>query len=132
MGELVLDILAVIGVGEAAVKFAGKIPELVRLARTLRTPLKLARPLAGGAGAAEGVAEAEKTAASAARAVGRTLKYQPSSGAVLQATPGRTTTILGSYSRDTQSILGELGNVKSTDLGPRVGDFNVLNVPDGL
>ena len=31
-----------------------------------------------------------------------------------------------------RSVVGELGNVKSTDFGPRVGGFNVLNVPDEL
>ena len=60
------------------------------------------------------------------------LKYKPSSGAVLKATPGKTTTILGSYYKDMRSIIGELGNVKSTDFGPRNGGFNVLNVPDDI
>lgn len=31
-----------------------------------------------------------------------------------------------------KGIVGELGNKKSTDFGPRTGDFNVLNVPDEL
>ena len=60
------------------------------------------------------------------------LEYQPSSGVELKTTPGETTTILGNYNKDTQHIVGELGNVKSTDFGPRIDDFNVLNVPDEL
>ena len=51
---------------------------------------------------------------------------------LLQAQEGRTTTILGSYNNDMRSVLGELGNIKSTDFGPKVGGFNVLNVPDNL
>jgi len=31
-----------------------------------------------------------------------------------------------------KGIVDELGNVKSTDFGPRTGSFNVLNVPDNL
>jgi hypothetical protein len=31
-----------------------------------------------------------------------------------------------------KAIVNELGNVKSTDFGPRTGGFNVLNVPDEL
>ncbi len=60
------------------------------------------------------------------------IKYVPSSGAVLTATPGETTTILGSFGKDMESIIGELGNVKSTDFGPRNGGLNVLNVPDEI
>ena len=61
-----------------------------------------------------------------------TLTYKPTSGVLLQAQEGSTTTILGSYNNDMRSVVGELGNVKSTDFGPRVGGFNVLNVPDEL
>ena len=60
------------------------------------------------------------------------LAFQPSSGVILEATPGKTTTILGSYSQNMKPIVNELGNVKSTDFGPRIGGFNVLNVPDEL
>ncbi|MHB1059898.1 MAG: LysM peptidoglycan-binding domain-containing protein, partial [Rhodanobacter sp.] len=60
------------------------------------------------------------------------LTFQPSSGVVLEAIPGKTTTILGNYSQDMKAIVNELGNVKSTDFGPRTGGFNVLNVPDDL
>jgi hypothetical protein len=49
---------------------------------------------------------------------------------LLQAIEGRTTTILGSYANDMGSVVAELGNVKSLNFGSRVGDFNVLNVPD--
>ncbi|TWB41878.1 hypothetical protein [Nitrospirillum pindoramense] len=62
----------------------------------------------------------------------KALAYKPTSGVLLQTKPGQTTTILGSYTNDMKSIVDELGNVKSTDLGPRKDDFNVLNVPDEL
>jgi len=58
------------------------------------------------------------------------IKYKPSSGAELKASPGKTTTVLGNYKQDMQYIIDELGNVKSTDFGPNDGGFNVLNVPD--
>jgi hypothetical protein len=60
------------------------------------------------------------------------IKYKPSSGTVIKATPGKTTTILGRFDRDMESIVNELGNVKSVDFGAKNGGFNVLNIPDGL
>ncbi len=60
------------------------------------------------------------------------LEFQPSSGVLLEATPGRTTTILGNYRQDMRGIIDELGNVKSLDFGARPGGFNVLNVSDDL
>ena len=59
----------------------------------------------------------------------RRLNYKPSSGVELVTTPGKTTTILGTYGKVTGAIISELGNIKSTDLGPRPNGFNVLNVP---
>jgi hypothetical protein len=58
--------------------------------------------------------------------------YNPSSGAALKATPGKTTTILGSYYKDLKYIIDEMGNIKSTSIGPNNGGFNVLNIPDEL
>jgi RHS repeat-associated protein len=60
------------------------------------------------------------------------LRHQATSGVDLVTTPGRTTTVLGSYGMDTRAIVSELGNVKSTDFGPREGGFNLLNVPESL
>jgi hypothetical protein len=60
------------------------------------------------------------------------IKHKPSSGAVLKTTPGKTTTILGRFDRDMESIVCELGDLKSVDFGARTGEFNVLNVPDEL
>jgi hypothetical protein len=54
------------------------------------------------------------------------LAYAPSSGALLQAQEGRVTTIIGSYNNDMRAVLNELG----ADAGPRLGGFNVLNIPD--
>ena len=60
------------------------------------------------------------------------LDYITSSGLELEATQGKTTTILGTYSSDTKAILDELGNIKSLDFGPKDGGFNLLNTPDEL
>ncbi|RUS67788.1 tRNA nuclease CdiA [Saezia sanguinis] len=60
------------------------------------------------------------------------LGYRPSSGVMLESIPGRTTTILGNYREDMRHIIGELGNIKSTNFGPQTGRFNVLNTPDEL
>lgn len=60
------------------------------------------------------------------------IKYKPSSGAILKANPNKTTTVLGSFEKDTKNIVNEMGNVKSTDFGARNGSFNVLNVPDDM
>jgi len=62
----------------------------------------------------------------------QTLSYKPSSGVVLQAQEGKTTTILGSFQNDMREVVSEVGNVKNTDFGPKPGGFNVLNVPDEL
>lgn len=58
------------------------------------------------------------------------LKYKPTSGVRLVSDPEKTTTILGSYSKDMRSVIAETGNVKSVDFGARRGDFNILNVSD--
>ena len=60
------------------------------------------------------------------------LDYVTSNGAKLEATLGKTTTILGTYKSDTGAILDELGNGKSLDFGARDGGFNLLNTPDEL
>jgi len=55
-----------------------------------------------------------------------------SSGVVIQAVPGKTTTVLGNYVADMQGIITEqTGIPKSMGyLEPKTGGFNVLNVPD--
>ncbi|HUX89567.1 MAG TPA: hypothetical protein VMV48_02610, partial [Gallionellaceae bacterium] len=56
-----------------------------------------------------------------------------SSGISIQATPGKTTTILGSYSSDMNNIINEqLIYPKTTDFGPKPDGFNVLNVPNEM
>ncbi|WP_457920575.1 RHS repeat-associated core domain-containing protein [Pseudobacteroides cellulosolvens] len=60
------------------------------------------------------------------------LQHEASSGAVLKVTPGKTTTILGTFAKDTGKIVNELGNIKTKNFGPRKDYFNVLNVPDEL
>ena len=67
-GEVLLDVLMLIGVGEAALKFAAKLPELAKLAGELGDALKLGSRAARGAGAAveeAGAAEGANAAASA-------------------------------------------------------------------
>ena len=58
------------------------------------------------------------------------LEYKPTSGAILKATPEKTTTVLGKFGKDTRKILQELGNTKTTYKGPRTYGFNLLNTPD--
>ncbi|MGJ7488487.1 hypothetical protein ACSFA2_24695 [Variovorax sp. LT2P21] len=57
-----------------------------------------------------------------------------SNGTVIQATAGKTTTVLGTYLDDTKSIINEqLGIPKSWGfLEPKSGGFNLLNAPDEL
>jgi len=52
-GEVLLDVLMLIGVGEAAVKFAAKLPELAKLAERFEGALKLGARAGGGAVAEE-------------------------------------------------------------------------------
>lgn len=57
-----------------------------------------------------------------------------SSGTVIQATPGKTTTVLGTYRDDTANIIDkQIGLPKSLGFAdPKPGGFNVLNAPDDL
>ena len=49
----------------------------------------------------------------------------------IQPTPGKTTTVLGSYITDTKAIIeDQLGYPKSTNFGPKPGGFNILNTPE--
>ena len=61
----------------------------------------------------------------------RILAYRPSSGAILQTTPGQTTTILGNYAEDMKFIIAELNQPPSLNFGPKPGGFNVLDTPPG-
>lgn len=62
----------------------------------------------------------------------RTLEYQPTSRAKIVGEPGKTTTVLGNYGKDTKFIVEECGNVKNSEFGDRPGDIQYLNVPDAL
>ena len=70
-GEVLLDVLMLIGVGEAAVKFAAKLPELAKLAERFGEALKAgARAGRGaGAGAAAESGEISKVASTASKVV---------------------------------------------------------------
>ena len=61
-GGVLLDVLMLIGVGEAAVKFAAKLPELAKLAEQFGEALKVGSRVGAGAGAVE-----EEAAAGAER-----------------------------------------------------------------
>lgn len=63
---------------------------------------------------------------------GTVLEYTPSSGASLISTPGKTTTIIGNYERDMESIIKELDLQPSLDFDGNPGGFNVLNTPSEL
>jgi hypothetical protein len=57
--------------------------------------------------------------------------YRSTNGAALVPTPGKTTTVLGRFDSDMNAIINEqLKLPKSTDMGPKPGGFNVLNMPD--
>lgn len=58
-----------------------------------------------------------------------------SSGRTIKANPDRTTTVLGTFVDDTNSIInGQLSKPKGTvyDGPPQPGSFNLLNTPDEL
>lgn len=56
-----------------------------------------------------------------------------SSDIIFGVNPDKTTTVLGSFGRDMESVIGQqLGYPKTIDFGARPGAFNVLNVPDEL
>jgi hypothetical protein len=55
------------------------------------------------------------------------------SGAVLEAESGRTTTVIGSFADDMRSLLSHSGNLKTSAIGQsRPGGFNLLNVADEI
>lgn len=47
-------------------------------------------------------------------------------------TPGRTTTILGTYNPDMRSVFRQLDPPATLNLGARPGGFNILNAPQDL
>jgi hypothetical protein len=51
---------------------------------------------------------------------------------VVSPVEGKTTTLIGSYKRDMQQVLGELNYPKTTNFGPKEGGFNLLNVPNDV
>lgn len=63
-----------------------------------------------------------------------TLSFRPTwkNNRVIQTITGKTTTLIGSYSSDIKHVIRELNYPKSTNFGPKLGEFNILNVPDNL
>ncbi len=154
--DIIVEVVATKGLGSAkgaakaadtASDAAGAVKNVEKLADAADTASDAARTADRAADAAEAVkqvdkatdavtdaAEAAKKADIATDAAGvkTKLDYITSNGLELEATPGKTTTVLGTYNKDTGAILDELGNVKSLDFGPRDGGFNLLNTPDEL
>lgn len=65
----------------------------------------------------------------------KVLAHKATSGAVIRSTPGKTTTLLGSYRTDMKNVIKELGSRKGTlsdNLAPKPNGFNVLNVDDKI
>jgi hypothetical protein len=59
--------------------------------------------------------------------------FTSNSGITIAATPGVTTTVLGSFANDLDTIInGDLAYPKTLDFGPNPGGYNLLNVPDHL
>lgn len=77
---------------------------------------------------------AEKSATKpAASGVSPCPNFRSSNGAALVPNPHKTTTVLGRFKPDMDAIINEqLKLPKSTDMGPKPGGFNVLNLPDEL
>jgi hypothetical protein len=70
VGEVLLDVLMLIGVGEAAVKFAAKLPELAKLAERFGEALKVGSRAGGGlAGAAAESREISKAASTTTKVI---------------------------------------------------------------
>ena len=90
----------------------------------------------GGGASSGGSAAAGRRQSGPARHDGpaplRSVARTPSSGVPLKADPGRTTTVLGSYHKDMKHIIDELEPPRSSDFGPKKGDFNILNVDTDL
>jgi len=55
-----------------------------------------------------------------------------SNGVSIPLTPGKTTSVIGSYQSGTRLVIQEFSVLKNTDFGARLGGFQVLNVPDEL
>ena len=62
------------------------------------------------------------------------LSFKPTwkSSRIIQTVEGKTTTLIGSYGSDMKYVLQELNYPKSTNFGPKSGEFNLLNVPDDI
>ncbi|HEX8577041.1 MAG TPA: hypothetical protein VF677_12175 [Flavobacterium sp.] len=49
---------------------------------------------------------------------------------VIATKPKETVTLIGNFIKDTRKVLAEIDFPKSTNFGPKNGEFNLLNVPD--
>lgn len=125
-GEAIYEIISVLPLGAGIIKNTGKLGTAIPKLKTSGS----AKPIAVK-GSSTGVKITPSVTASVSTSLKiKRLSYKPSSGANLVTNEGKTTTILGSYKSDIKNIIDELGNIKSTDLGPRVDGFNLLNIPD--
>jgi hypothetical protein len=93
-GEVLLDVLMLIGVGEAAVKFAAKLPELAKLAEQFGEALKVgSRVRAAAAGGVAETSEVSKAFSTTSRV------FSPSEETAVVRTYGRNT---GTWITDAQ------------------------------
>ncbi len=77
-----------------------------------------------------GIAAAERGEVGAANNINQV--EIPSWGSTLEATPGRTTTIIGRWNPDMEIVLDQLKPPTSFDFGARPGGYNVLNLPSDI
>jgi len=102
----------------------------------LRVPLAESAVASGAAGMDSATSESttppapkpKSEAPAEPKPAGVTDLKSATSGATIDATPGKTTTVLGRYQPDMKSVLKQLDAPKSADFGPKPGGFNVLNV----
>ncbi|ROR29179.1 hypothetical protein EDD66_103114 [Mobilisporobacter senegalensis] len=129
-GNIAADILVSKGIGK--LKALNKMDDAAKIASKTDEAGNIAKNANILSGSADDVAEAGAKAGAVGGGSPTKLNYTTSNGLQLETTPGKTTTVLGTYNSDTGAILDELGNVKSLDFGPKDGGFNLLNTPDEL
>ena len=121
--------------GEAALAALSAIPG-IKAVKVLKDGIQYLKIIPESGEASKALKElydAEKTAGNTGHVIDVTaesskvtLNYITTSGIKLEATPGKTTTVLGTYKADTKKILNELGNVKSRDCQVKcVNDFKL-------
>jgi hypothetical protein len=102
-GEVLLDVLMLIGMGEAAVKFAAKLPELAKLAERFEGALKLGARAGGGAVAEE----AEAASAGAGRIAAKPPTPGPRPPTVIRIPPNEAPEAVAAWYKQNPRITDE-------------------------